>query len=365
MSTDQAGITPSLAALLARPRLRAFLRGAAWAMLGLWLALAALVLSVRHWVLPGIDGYRGDIAAMIGRQLGMQVDLAAVSAQWSGLRPELALRGLVLHDAAGRPALSLDRVEAELGWSSLLTLRPQFRRLEIVAPQLSMRREENGHIYVAGLQINTEGQGGDFADWLLSQHEIRIRDARLEWTDALRKAPPLVLERLNFRLDNSFSHHRFGFTAHPPAALAAALDVRGDLHGRDPDDLPSWRGELYAALDYANLGAWRTWVDYPLEVDGMGGLHAWLEFAGGKPTALTADVALRNARVRLRKDLEPIELAGAEGRVQLRQAEDGFSVVTRQLALVTRDGQRVAPTDFSLRVDAAHGRTPAHGDEFA
>jgi hypothetical protein len=48
--------------------------------------------------------------------------------------------------------------------------------------------------------------------------------------------------------------------------LTARLDVRGDFRGRDLDDLQSWKGEVYAELDYADLAGWRAWVDYPVEL---------------------------------------------------------------------------------------------------
>ena len=70
--------------------------------------------------------------------------------------------------------------------------------------------------------------------------------------------------------------------------------MRGDFRGEDLDRLEAWKGEAYAELDYADLAGWRAWVDYPLDLpQGAGGMRLWLDFAGKKLNALTADIALR------------------------------------------------------------------------
>jgi len=300
--------------LLHLPRL--WLRRLAWLTLAVYFAGGLLFLGLRHFALPQVPAYRAEVAGLLSRSLGLPVEIDSLSADWEGLRPTFRLGGLTIKDAAGRPALSLERVEAQPGWSSLLLLRLRLHRLEIAGPQLAVRRLADGRVFVAGLPVQTGGGQGDFAHWLLDQREIVIRDARLVWSDALRGAEDLALDKLEFRLENRGAHHRFGLRAQPPARLAAALDVRGDLRGRDPATLADWRGELYAALDYAALGAWRQWVDYPLDVDGAGGLRLWLEVAAGRLSGVTADFALRDAHARLGAELDAIPLARASGRLR-------------------------------------------------
>ena len=70
----------------------------------------------------------------------------------------------------------------------------------------------------------------------------------------------------DFKLTNSGHHHRFGFTAQPPARLAARLDIRGDLSGSDLSDPAAWRGQIYGDIPYADLAGWQAWIDYPIEL---------------------------------------------------------------------------------------------------
>jgi uncharacterized protein YhdP len=219
---------------------------------------------------------------MIGTAINRPVGIRKIEAHWAGLRPALSLDGFEIRDAQGRPALGFDEVDTELAWSSLWHLELRLARLELNAPTLQLRRDARAASSPpAWKSLPQPGDEDGFADWLLVQDRVVIRDASIAWTDELRGAPPLELKHLNFQLDNSGSRHRFGLTAEPPRQLAARIDIRGDFKGRDIDQFEAWKGEAYAELDYADLAVWRTWVDYPVALpQGNGALRLWLGFAG-------------------------------------------------------------------------------------
>ncbi len=360
----------------ARPGLvRRLIRLARLAWLPAWLRLtlvwlfwlgyfgfALIILALRYSVLPNIENYRADIERGISQAAGLPVSIARIDTHWQGLRPHLSLRGFSINDAAGRPGLTFDTVETELSWASLWKWQLRLHRLEVDSPTLHVRREKNGRIFVAGIQLNTEASGSDLSDWLLSQERIVIRNASIRWEDELRGAPPLELAQLNFVLQNDGRRHRFGLTAVPPRELAARLDVRGDFRGSDLDRLEDWKGQVYAELDYADLAGWRAWMDYPLELpQGAGGMRLWLGFAEKRLNAMTADIALRDVKLRLARGLPMFDLAHLTGRISGSLPQNGFEVASRKLALATRDGITLAPTDFSLRWTPAIGKQPAEG----
>ncbi|MBI4990010.1 MAG: TIGR02099 family protein [Rhodocyclales bacterium] len=328
-----------------------------------YFGFALIILALRYSVLPNIENYRDDIQRGISQTAGLPVTIAHIDTHWQGLRPHLSLRGFSIHDAAGRPGLTFDTVETELSWASLWHWQLRLHRLEVDAPTLHIRREKNGRVFIAGIQLNTEASGSDFSDWLLAQERIVIRNASIRWEDALRGAPPLELKQLNFVLQNDGRRHRFGLTAEPPRELAARLDVRGDFRGEDLDRLEEWKGEAYAELDYADLAGWRAWVDYPLDLpQGAGGMRLWLGFAEKKLNTLTADIALRDVKLRLARELPMLDLVHLNGRLSGRLPENGFEVASRKLALATRDGIALAPTDFTLRWTPPVGKQAAHGE---
>ena len=165
-----------------------------------YFAFAVLFLFLRYAILPNIDYYKGDIEKAASRALGNPVSIARVYASWHGLRPNLFLGDVTLRDQAGRPALSVPSISATVSWWSVFG-SVRFERLEITRPDLAVRRSKDGALYVAGVLVDNKEKGdGKGADWLLSQHDVIIRDGKLRWTDELRGTPELALEQVNLLL---------------------------------------------------------------------------------------------------------------------------------------------------------------------
>jgi uncharacterized protein (TIGR02099 family) len=354
------------ATLISASRFPLLRRGLRILLIGLTLVyfgFAVVVLALRYAVLPQIENYRPTIERLLGDALNRPVSIRQVQAYWSGLRPALTLNGLDIRDQEGRSALGLEQVDAELAWDSLLFMELRLARLEIAAPDLVLRRDSTGRLFVAGLEITPQPDSEDgFADWLLEQHSVVVRDARLQWIDEMRGAPTLELKKLNLQLDNRFSRHRFGFTAEPPPALAARIDVRGDFKGRDIDVLEAWKGQLFAEFDYADLAVWQQWIDYPISLpQGQGGLRLWLEFAGQQPNSITTEFKLAEVKVKLRPDLPEMDLLRLDGRLTGKRRADGVEFQASRLALATRDGVEVPPTDLTFTWQDASAKQSAHG----
>lgn len=347
----------------AHPWLGALLRAVLWAMTIGYFAFGLLLVALRYAILPQIESYRGNVEQMISAAINRPVGIRGIEAGWSGLHPELKLTGFEIRDAEGRAALGFDLVEAELSWSSLWHLELRLARLELNAPSLLLRRDRDGRFFAAGLEITPQaGDEEGFADWLLVQERVVIRNAGIAWHDELRGAAPLELTQLNFQLDNRGSRHRFGLTAEPPEHLAARIDIRGDFRGHDLDQLQAWKGDVYAELDYADLAGWRTWVDYPMALpQGSGALRLWLGFARKQLVAVTADVRLADVRLQLRPDLPELDLLQLEGRLAGRRLEGGFEAELKKLAMATRDGLVLQPTDLKLTWQDAAANRPAQG----
>jgi uncharacterized protein (TIGR02099 family) len=164
--------------------------------------------------------------------------------------------------------------------------------------------------------------------------------------------------------------------ATPPLALAAPIDVRAAFDhprfARSISDPMQWQGELYADVRDADLGAWRAYVDYPVEIQqGHGSMHAWLRFDEGQLADLTADMRLSQVFARLGTDLAPLRLTAAGGRVSVSEelrplfgrrghafGEHGHAVTLADFSLRTEDGMSLPPTTISYRYAAAKkGRT--------
>lgn len=343
-------------------RLRPALVWAGKLLLLAYFAAGVLILLGRYYLMPEISGQREWIASKLTEAIGLPIQVAGLTAAWPGLHPKLVIDGLQIHDREGRPALMLNRVEAEVGWSSLWHLGLRLHRLQIQAPALELRRDTQGKVYVAGLPMEGDGEGG-FLPWLLEQSKVVIRDARIVWHDELRAAPPLELNPLHFELRNFGRHHSFGLSAEPINAGARRLDLRGNLVGSDAGKYADWHGELYADLEEADISVWKAWLDLPFEMDqGRGGVRFWLEFEQLQPLAVTADLGLTGMRARLRPDLPILALESLHGRLAARKTADGFAGEMRRFSLTTHDGVVMPSGEATIKL-ATTGRHA--GGEFA
>ncbi len=351
--------------VLARPGIGRFLRLLGWAAFVGWLLFVVLILALRFAVLPKVADYKGEIEAAASKAIGQQLRIERIEARWRGLNPDLVLDGVSVADKQGLPAFALTRVEAVLSWDTLWRLRPTLGLLAIDGPVLQVRRDANGKISIAGME--TEGESDPaLAEWVLEQKKIRIRDATIVWDDRQRNAAPLVLEDLQFGLDNWGSRHRFGLSAAPPAELAARVDLRGEVRGDIGQALESLSGKVFVQLDYADLAGWRAWVDYPVHLpQGRGAVRVWGDLDGGEGK-VTADVALEELSISFGRKLPLLDLASLRGRVEGRYKANEWAVLGKQVELQTRDGLRVAPSDFQLewrenpKTAAVHGNARAN-----
>jgi uncharacterized protein (TIGR02099 family) len=352
-----------------RPRLRRAARFAGGALLAAFVLFALILLTVRVVVFPRIEAYRDTLTATLSTQLGKPVEIATLSTGWDGWNPKLVIGGLRVRDHArvnDVPLLELPEVDLIVAWTSLPLLELRLKQLVIERPRLAIRRDRDGWLHIAGLEFDPEQSTDDLplTDWILRQREIVIRDALVTWNDDRRNAPQLVLDRVQFRLENRFGRHRFGIAGTPPEELAAPLDIRGDVQGGSLREWQKARGQVYVRLDYADVGAWRDWLPLPPGVaGGKGAVRLWFEFAAGEPREIVADLELADVKARLGEGLPELELAHLNGRVGWRNAPSHQELFARELAFVTVAGARLEPTEFTLSMrEATAGR--AGGGEF-
>ena len=216
---------------------------AAWSLLILvWLAL--------HWIiLPHIDQWREPIERRASQMLGQTVRIGEVIVTSSGWVPAVELRNVDLLDAQAAPALRLPRVVAALSVHSLLTLQPRFEQLFIDGAHLEMRRDQAGHLFVAGLDVSgADGSDRTLANWFFKQHEFVIRGGTLRWTDEMHTAAPLSLTDVQLVVRNSLRRHDWRIDATPPAEWGERFTLMAQF--TQPLLAPSgdwrrWKGTLY------------------------------------------------------------------------------------------------------------------------
>ena len=273
-----------------------------WCLVLATVLIIAAVAATRFWLIPNADSFRPRIVTELSRLSGQRVVIGGFEAGWNGWSPELKLTRLQMLDTKGRLLVQLPEVNTTISWRSLFFLEPRLTALTIRAPRVVVRRTAENVLTVAGIDVDlssaVEGDAG-VVEWLLKQRLVQITGGEVEWVDDWRKLPPLRLQNVNIRMQNSGDTHRIGVTAAPPSELAAPLDIRAELMGSDVRKISNWDGLAYVRSEYANLGALTRYLPLPIALSkGEGGLQAWFEFEDGQAVAVTTDMVVRNARLR-------------------------------------------------------------------
>ncbi len=284
---------------------RAFLRLLGRLVLVGYFVLALAVLGVRYWLLPNIDQFRPYIAQQLSLALDTEVSVAAVSAEWPGLNPSLALKDVVLMDPQGQTVFSVPAVQARLSWRSLFGLQPRFIDLQANDMDLTVRRDADQRLHVLGRQFDVDASADTDVSlnagaihWLASQQRIALHDTVIRWIDDTRSAPPLVLQGVTLDIRNRGAHHAFSLVATPPEGLGKLLDMRGDFaralsDQQDSIALATGHGQLYVHVDAMQPLAWAPWLDIPQDLkSGQISAKAWLQVSQGRVSHVTLDAAV-------------------------------------------------------------------------
>ena len=308
-----------------------------------WIAFFVLALSflaLRYWVLPNVEKYREDIVTAVSKGTGLNIRVGAIEPDWRGFQPRLVVADVRVYDPAGNEAIVLPIVDAVVSWRTLLHAELRLHSLSIEGPRLSLRRDKDGTISIAGIRLDERDKGDSrLADWILEQREIEVRNAEIGWLDEKRGAPPLALTQLNFRLRNEDYEHQFGLSARPPASLGSALEVRAELAGGSVQQIQSWSGRVFAELGTTDLAGWRAWFDYPVDLrNGNGAVRMWTTLIGGEVRRATADLALTGVVGQLAKDLPVLKVASVRGRLRRRTSSSTSTGTIRAVATRRRNG---------------------------
>ncbi len=314
-----------------------------------WVAVLMAWGALHIFIVPRIGDYREALQQQASRALGLRVEIGHIRAQGGWLVPWFELNDIQLYDREGREALTLPRVLAAV--SPLSALRGKFEQLDIEQPELEIRRDANGHVWVAGLDTNMDGDGGG-ADWFFSQPEFLVRGGVVHWRDESRSAAlqasasVLTLQGVDVSIQNQWFRHEIRADVTPPDVLGQRLSLRGKFFQapwQAAGDVSQWSGELFADMPHVNLATLRQWVpmDKGLSLqEGRGAVRLWSDVQKSELMGLTADVALDAVDVRLGADLLPLRLRHLHGRIGVQAVGGEVEMTSQDLVFDTLEGER-------------------------
>jgi len=329
------------------------------------MVLAAL--AIQFYVFPNIDHYKNDIARFASEAVQQKIEIGQIEAGWEKLNPRLNFANIDIYDAQNRPALQLKKTNVTFSWLTIPLLEPHLANLVIRDPELTIRRNREGAIFIAG--ISMEGQSKpDLPNWLLRQSQFQIKNAKVIWQDEMRNAPPLSLNNLNLQVNSPpwaslLKNHRIRLTATPSVGTSNAINIDANVYGNDVSQLKEWRGTLEANLKDADMAAFKPWVNYaafthPIELQtGNGSAEISLQFDDAQVQALSGKLALDDVKIQLRTHAEAVQLNQLAGKFNWINTINSQKLNVENITVAASNGLKIDNLSGSFTDTVAGNRS--------
>ncbi len=324
----------------------------------------AVVLSAARILLPEISQYRAEIVSSISASIGKPIEMDRMSAGLNGFRPEVVLNGVKIIDPGERKVLlRFDQLRAGLNLKEfLLTGSFQPRWVTIRGARLSIRRQLDGSIRVAGLD-----SGAEMPKWIFEEGRFELLDSEVDWRDLKYPALDLHFSRADIRLLNLDHRHKVAIDADLPRDYGKSLTIRMDYEG-DIILQDCCSGRIYVKatdIRYGKLFA-ELAVDGYRIAHGRGGFRVWTVWEKSALVSLSGDVDYRDGVLSRRfsggDEADGIAaLPKLAGDFHWTRSNQGWNLSVRRLAL-NFGGESWPLTDFGLgqTTDLAAGNASFH-----
>ncbi len=188
-------LPPSMAQASLRWWLHRGARWLIWLVVAIALLLALAAMGFRWVVWPKVADLLNDPVALAEQTSpylvaeGHRLDAFGASAQWRDLFiPTIEVERISLRSAQGDLLAQADQLRADFGLRSLLSMwagQPVFSRLALERLQITLAREANGEIRLAGfLLAQPPPDGPGLMALLAEQGPVAIGRTELHWRDA-------------------------------------------------------------------------------------------------------------------------------------------------------------------------------------
>ncbi|MCG9081616.1 YhdP family protein [Laribacter hongkongensis] len=319
--------------------------------------LAGLLLLLWAWLawylLPNLGTYKPQLEQELSAALGHAVHIGSLTGSLQGPVLTLALHQVEIDNPnPGGYPLQLAELSARPSWKSLISWSPRFTRITLTAPELSLRRARDGHLYLNGIVLDgSRSSDSQMLDWLLEQDEIRIEQARLRWRDEAMGLAELDLTQGNLSLVQGLFGHRLTLTAHAPEGWLDAFRFQMTWRGDRLENWRTWRGKFALDVGGANLADWRRTLAWLAHMPaGQGGARVEASFADGQFTSGQARFDLKNVVLRPEAAGPLVAVPNLSGEVELKPGADGGSeLLARNLVAQTIDGKLFDQAEFRAR----------------
>ncbi len=206
--------------------------------LGAVISFAVLV-QIGRQAFPLMNDYRHIIAESLGAQMGVDVEIGHITAEWEGLRPEVALNQLVVRARSGEAIFTVDAARAELSiLDSILQRGFAWRKIHFERFHTTLLQKEDHSWRIRGYQGTAGQEEGSFLfddplDVFLFGRRVEISEASLDLVFFSGKRTELSIPSISLENDRFFHRMSAAFLIDNAESLNLVIEGYGDPRDRD------------------------------------------------------------------------------------------------------------------------------------
>ena len=291
----------------------------------LFVVVAVAITVFRFW-LPALVDRKAEVEDFLARQIGHEVSIGEMAADWQGLYPALHAKELVLKDPEGKNdvLLSLDELSLYLDIVPLIQGNFVFREVSLKRPVINVSRSPEGDIYIGKFKAPAPKEGR--LALFFQQQKLSITDGRFTWHDHYLHEKEFDISNINFSMENMGRRHLLEGSARLPNTVTDTVTVNFDIHGQvlEPD---SWSGNISAHLSEINLSSLPGVLNEKRLLPGITGTAFYdisTKWQKGSLEEATGKIKGRNLLFPLGKYGSPFRVRGIEADIDLKRMDESW-----------------------------------------
>jgi len=223
------------------------LRIAIYSALGTFLSIILLTQVVARFLIwPQLEVRKTQIEQVIAKELGVDVKIGEIHADWQGFRPSFEIKNIIFKkdpkgdESFNNQVLEVPKISGILAWSSVWSLSPRFYDLFTENIQLTAYRDQQGLWSFAGIPVSNTGGDSNTLSWILNERNLNAKNLHVTVKDDLDGSSLNTFTVENFSLKNQMRNHVIQLNSFVKPTQGI-LNFSGDFNHRPFSDVSNWQ----------------------------------------------------------------------------------------------------------------------------
>ena len=223
------------------------LRIAIYSALGTFLSIIFLTQVVARFLIwPQLELRKAQIEQVITKELGVDVKIGEIHADWEYLRPSFEIKNITFKkdpkgdESFSNQVLEVPRISGVLAWSSIWSLSPRFHDLFTENIQLTAYRDQQGLWSFAGIPVSNTGGDSNTLTWILNERNLNAKNFHVTVKDDLDGSSINEFTVENFSLKNQMNNHLIQLNSFVKPTQGI-LNFSGEFQHKLFSDVGNWK----------------------------------------------------------------------------------------------------------------------------